>query len=207
MRVISPPSNPRMMCHNRIDRGECGAESARLQQLEAQMVAYLKAFKLPGDYRERMLAYCQGMEVVTGAEAEVDATKARLNRIKELYSWGDMGKAEYLAERHELQARLATLAVSNTRVSHLDRIGQFLQNFGLAWEGGDQEQRNRLAAELFEAVWVDKGQVLAVTPHLDMIPFFDLVYSEVAKHSVHMAVGSPSGPLVVTFPAATSNGL
>jgi DNA invertase Pin-like site-specific DNA recombinase len=197
-RVISPPANPRLMCTRRIDRGGCTEKSARLRHLEAQMAAYFAAFKLPQDYREKMLAYCRDMETETGAEAEITARKAQLDRIKELYVWGDMGKAEYLAERRQLQAELAKLTAANAKPDYIGRLAQFLQDLALAWEAADQEQRNRLASELFETVWLEDGLVLAVTPRSEMVPFFDLVYSEVGKKGVHMRPRRGTGPLPIS---------
>src|SRR3990170_346591 len=97
-----------------------------LSALESQMSAYLRAFKLPTDYQERMLALGQLMESNNQGEAERTAIKARLERIKDLYAWGDMSKAQYLAERHELQARQIALAPKGIRGNYLDRLRTFL---------------------------------------------------------------------------------
>ena len=141
-----------------------------------------------------MLAYCRDIEVDKGTEAEIDRIQARLTRIKDLYAWGDMGKTEYLAERQILQADLARLTAAHQKPDHLGRLAQFLQDISLAWEVADQRQRNRLAAELFEMVWVEDGRVLAVTPRSDMVPFFDLIYAEATGQGVHTGDDSPSGP-------------
>ena len=178
LRVVSLPTSRGMLCSRRIDKGGCEQPVARLPHLEGQIAAYFKAFKLPHDYREKMLALCQG--VVGGkdaADGEIASIKARLNRIKELYTWGDMEKAEYLAERQQLQAQLAKLEVHDKKTDYLDRVAQFLDNLALAWEAADQEKRNRLAVELFEAVWVKDNLVLGVTPRPEFIPFFDVIYS------------------------------
>jgi hypothetical protein len=122
--------------------------------LDSQMAAFLAAFKLPDNYREQILASCRGTDNSAGVDAEILSKKARLSRIKDLYAWGDLDKAHYVAERQALHADLARLTASQGESFNLDRIAAFLQDLSLAWQAGNQEQRNRLAAELFEAVWV-----------------------------------------------------
>jgi len=43
-----------------------------------------------------------------------------------------------------------------------------------AWKQASQEQGNRLAACLFEAVWIRDEKVLTVTPRPEFRPFCDL---------------------------------
>ncbi|MFH1484250.1 MAG: recombinase family protein [Chloroflexota bacterium] len=168
----------RMLCNQRIERNGCSQPSARLSVLDSQMLAYFQAFKVPQDYREKMLAYCRGMDAEIGIETEIKSIKGVLNRIKNLYRIGDMEYAEYLTERQQLQARLARLTVTEDKPDHLGRAGQFLSNVALAWEAADQEDRNHLASELFEKVWLKDGVIQGVVPRPEMVPFFDLVYSE-----------------------------
>lgn len=125
------------------------------------------------------------------ADNRVASLKARLRRMQELYSWGDIERGEYLAERRQLQAELAKLTVTRGKSDHLNRVAQFLGDVSLAWEAGDQEQRNRLAAELFDSVWVRDRIIVSVTPKPEMSPFFDLVYHEAVKKGV--AVTAPTG--------------
>ena len=95
-----------------------------------------------------------------------------------------MGKAEYLAERQQLLGRVAKLTATQAEPDYLDRVEEFLWDVSLAWEAADQEQKNRLAAELFDAVWVKDSLIQAVMPRPEMVPFFDLIYSEAVKYSV-----------------------
>jgi hypothetical protein len=50
----------------------------------------------------------------------------------------------------------------------------------LAWKQADQQQRNRLAKQLFDIVWIKDKRVLAVTPSPEFKPFFDLQYEGVS---------------------------
>ncbi|MBU2009869.1 MAG: recombinase family protein [Chloroflexi bacterium] len=55
---VSNSLHPHLACARRLDSGTCREKSAGLGRLESQMAAYLKAFKLPQDYQEKMLALC-----------------------------------------------------------------------------------------------------------------------------------------------------
>ena len=187
---VSNSDNPRLICAERQDRGDCAAKSVALLQLENQITAYFHAFKLPEDYKGKMLVYCQDMDNDTGAETEIKSIKGELKRIKNLYRLGDMEYAEYLAERQALQARLAKLTITQSKPDYLGRMAQFLNNMALAWEAADQECRNRLAVELFETVWVKDSLVLGVTPRPEFIPFFDLIYSGC---QTSLQTGGPDG--------------
>ncbi len=147
--------------------------------------------KLDGD-RSCLAGALQNFPQAYKVEEKSPATIDRLRRT--VGDFGDMDKAQYLAERQALQADLAKLTATQSKPIYLDRIADFLRDLGLAWEAGDQEQRNRLATELFEAVWVQDGFVYAVTPRPDIVPFFDAVYAEATQQGVHPRVGSPSGP-------------
>ena len=55
----------------------------------------------------------------------------------------------------------------------------------LAWQAATPEQKNKLAVELFEAVWVRSGVIEAVTPRPEMVPFFDLAHEQAVKDKCH----------------------
>jgi hypothetical protein len=92
-----------------------------------------------------------------------------------------MDRAEYMAERHMLRVDLARLTPITSKPDYLSRVADFLRDLALAWEAADDDQRNRLAAELFEAVWIEDGIIVAVTARPDMVPFFELIYDELVK--------------------------
>ena len=61
------------------------------------------------------------------------------------------------------------------------QLAQFLRDIPQAWAEAPDEQRNKLARTLFEAVWIENQKVLGVTPRPELKPFFDLQYSELSK--------------------------
>ena len=107
--------------------------------------------------------------------------ETRLHKIKQLYEWGHKTKDEYLSDYAQIQKELKTLKPVNNDGDIQEKLASFLKNITLAWEQANQEQRNRLASQLFEAVWIKDKKVLAVTPTSDFKPFFDLQYDGLSR--------------------------
>jgi len=80
--------------------------------------------------------------------------EARLQRMKELYGWGDITREQCLAEREAINKDLKSLAPAEEHGKNLDKLAQFLANVADAWGEANQEQGNKLARRLFQEVWI-----------------------------------------------------
>jgi len=60
-------------------------------------------------------------------------------------------------------------------------LAEFLKNVAKAWREANEEQRNKLARQLFDEIWVKDKQVIAVKPRPELKPFFQLSYEEWLK--------------------------
>jgi site-specific DNA recombinase len=89
----------RVECYARAQGSYCREPSAYLDLLEAQLAAYLAGFTIPVDYQESILAYYEGMQrAYDDVGARRARLEARLERLKDLYGWGDITREAYLAE-------------------------------------------------------------------------------------------------------------
>src|SRR5262245_35742401 len=100
--------------------------------------------------------------------------ESRLERIKELYDWGDYSKERYLSERALIQKQIAALTPSDTANRWLEPLAAFLRNVAEAWAQADQRLRKRLARRLYQAIWMHEKRVVAVKPQPECSPFVDL---------------------------------
>ncbi|MDP9373665.1 MAG: hypothetical protein M3Q65_14670 [Chloroflexota bacterium] len=98
--------------------------------------------------------------------------EARLARIKELYGWGDLGKAEYAAERDRLRGELETLRDDDTAGALVEALAALLADTKAAWTHADQEQHNRLARLLFQEVRIRDHKVIGLEPTPEFAAFF-----------------------------------
>jgi len=136
---------PRLGCYNRSKGWGCPQRSALLEVYEEQIKEYLKTFHIPEDYQLKILEAHRKLE---GAYHNLDRERARweaqLERMKDLYRWGDMSKEVYLKERQAVLKKLNALAPAQSQTQNLERLAHFLANVADAWKEATQEQRNKL---------------------------------------------------------------
>lgn len=171
---------PRLGCYGRQKGLGCEHKSASLSVYESQAVDYLAAFCIPPDYQQRILEAHADLETKhTEIERDRKRLEAKLKRARELYEWGDFTKAEYMARRSDISRRLDALPASGqTEADVLATLAEFLADVPAAWAAATQEQRNKLARTLFDEVWLQDKEVVAVKPRRELDPFFRINYEE-----------------------------
>ena len=78
-------------------------------------------------------------------------------------------------------AALRALTPPETKAKVLERLAEFLEDVPKAWKEANQEQKNKLARQLFDEIWVKDKQVIAVKPRPELKPFFQLSYEKWLK--------------------------
>ena len=101
-----------------------------------------------------------------------------MERIRNLYKWGDINREEYLKEKEGIQKELKALAPAESQAENLNKLEEFLANIAQAWEEATGELRNKLARSLFQEIWIKDEQVVAVKPQPELERFFQLNYEE-----------------------------
>ncbi len=193
---------PRLGCYNRAKGWDCPQTSAFLEIHEQQIRAYLQMFTIPEDYQERIVALHTTLQGNYDADGELEQLRSALRRLKELYKWGDIDRAEYQREREQIQSQLARLAPFQSTSENLGKLAGFLSSVVSGWDAASHEQRNRLARCLFQEVWIQDKSVVAVKPEPESEPFFRLNWEDFAKR-MKSEPRSPSGSPVVGIMLAT----
>jgi uncharacterized protein YukE len=184
---------PRVFCAGRSQGLECKCKCTFLDVYEAQIEWYLKSFIIPEDYQKKILEMHEKLQSAYNDTAKQQATlESRLERIKELYSWGHIARDKYLTEYEEIQKELKGLIPAEEKNKNLDKLAHFLSHVADAWEEADQEQRNKLANAIFEQIWIENDRVTEVKPRPEMTPFFQLSH-ECHSESIGCSGRSPSG--------------
>ena len=192
---------PRMGCYNRAKGWDCPQKSASLELYEQQLRAYLEIFYIPEDYQQKMLDANKKLQESYDVEKEQKQLQARLQRLKELYKWGDIGKEEYQREKGQTEGNLAKLIPFNNSAEPLQRLAEFLANITAAWDKANNEQRNKLARCLFQEVWLKDKEVVAIKPQPEFEPFFKLNWDEFSKVMKSKGQSPPRSPVVGTIPS------
>ena len=170
---------PRLGCYNRAKGWECSQKSALLEVYEEQIAEYLSTFHIPPDYQSRILdAHRKLQSAYDNTDSEGAKWEAQLERIKNLYKWGDISREEYLKEKEGIKKELKALTPVESQAQNLDKLAKFLANIAQAWEEATGELRNKLTRSLFQEIWIKDEQVVAVKPQPELTPFFQFNYEE-----------------------------
>jgi hypothetical protein len=97
---------------------------------------------------------------------------SRIERIAEMYKWGDLTREAYRAERERLEAELGTLRSATNQAEVLVQAATLLKDLPAAWEAATSEQRKALARLVFESIEIEDDRIIAVVPQPDFAPFF-----------------------------------
>lgn len=194
MRTFKGRGRVRVICNGRIKAGDCNQSSTFLDVYERQLLAYLRAFRIPENYQEKILEAQSKLEASYYLENERKTLQSRLSRVKELYEWGHKSRKEYLADYASIRHKLQELTPTDARPQVLERLASFLKDVAAAWERATQEQKNKLAGCLFEVVWIKDKEVTAVTPRPEFKPFFDLRYEGLSRYVLQWRPRGDSNP-------------
>ena len=144
----------RIYCRQRAKGSGCVNRGTFMDVYEAQIVEYLRRFVLPEDYRAQILGMYHHLQQAEGdSEGRRRELEGRLERIKYLYEWGDKTKEDYLSESREIKEELTDLTPPEQRTDVLGVFRVFLEDVAAAWEKGTDEQKNRLARQMFDIIW------------------------------------------------------
>jgi hypothetical protein len=88
----------------------CDSRSVVLAECEQHLAAYLASFTIPADSRAQLRAYVASESSPTDdSVGQRQRLETRRVRLKDLYGWGDLERADYLAQRDLLLRDLAAL--------------------------------------------------------------------------------------------------
>jgi hypothetical protein len=97
--------------------------------------------------------------------------KTRLEKLADLYSWGDFSESEYRRQKATVDAELAKLPV-NDELILFDRHRAVIRSLGDSLAVAPGEKRQELVASLVERVETTEQEVVRVVRTPPARPFF-----------------------------------
>jgi DNA invertase Pin-like site-specific DNA recombinase len=171
----APNGRARGYCYQTRQRSGCGQHAFYLDGIEAQLGAYLATFTLPAETVDAVVRLYNDATVQRDDdERRRREIASRLERIKELYKWGDLTREAYIADRDRLEAELATLNGATDQATVLMKAAGLLRDLATGWAQASEEQKHDLAKLVFRSVEIAEDRVIAVIPQADLAPFFNL---------------------------------
>jgi hypothetical protein len=98
----------------------------------------------------------------------------QLDRLQDLYVLGDLTKPRYIMRRQTPEEELQRLTPPAD--PDLDRAQELLGDFACFWHAEpNPAERRKLLASLFDHIWQDNGQIVAVKPRPAFAPYFKAI--------------------------------
>ena len=155
------------------DHRTCKASFSYAERVEDQMLDVVKELRLPNDWHARALAYVEERRNAQATAPPVEdraAVEQRLKRLARLYEDGMKTDDEYQRERDRLQAQLHRTQPALPIQANLEAAAERLRDLPALLEAATMLQRRGLLSHLFSDVWIEKHQVVALTPVRALLP-------------------------------------
>ena len=164
----------RYLCSTRRYGNGCDQPIAKAEPLEAQLVDWLSGFQPDRELRALVVAELrEAAGRQSGGELRRRELLGQLERLRDLYVYGDIEKGEYVLRRQALEEELERVGPPPDPA--LDAAESVLADFGGLWEAEiSPAERRRLLASLVDRVWQDGGRVVAVKPREPFVRYFEL---------------------------------
>lgn len=145
------------------------------EKLEQQVVAMVKRFVIPPEWRETILAYYLGDEGMAEYERMGYNLRQELARLQALYTEGFINRAQFDDQARTITQELRSLQPSAKPEARA--ILPMLNDFAAAWDQLAIEEKRTLLKNMFVAIYYDdKGQikkVLANEPFDELLSHLD----------------------------------
>lgn len=148
--------------------GDCVSRvrSARADILESQFERILDHITLsPAIMRELNQRLLSSQSQVDSVSRECERLHAQAERLKRLYVAGDMSEADYERERGLIEASMSQLSEDRTEhAQELARMMVVMANLNDVWRLATLDERQLLARQLFQVMYVQDGKIIAAQP-------------------------------------------
>jgi DNA invertase Pin-like site-specific DNA recombinase len=164
----------RYHCRSKAQGLGCSGRGSFHDLYESQIAEDLSHFELATDWQEAILRFAAAAEDGEPDDATQQRAQLerRLQRLRDMYEWGDIERTDYEFKRDALERELAALLSDDPAHIDLDVLANYARDLGNAWADADQRQRNELASIFYEAVYVNGPVVEYVRPRPEWEPLF-----------------------------------
>ena len=181
-----------------------GARTRNEGRLSDQFGRWLASWSLPADARTRIARYIGSAQGDTASEVRRQQFTGELDRLLNLYRWGDMAEAEYLRERDRVTRSLEALgrarAVPDVNADAL----HLAASIGTAWQHAAPEKRKAFLDEWFAELRLHGDGRIDVLPREAVR---EVVYIAAPSYEVGMVGSTGLEPVTSAMSTLRSNQL
>jgi site-specific DNA recombinase len=158
--------------------GVCDAPHVRADVAEGQFAEWLAEIQLPADWREAIVR-TSVQSIVADESDRVRRINERLARLRNLYSWGDIGESEYREQVAALRSEAAIMVKPD--MGSLERMAAVLAELGAAWSRLPVDRQRELPGTILHAAVADNGEIVEWVVRAELRPLLELVGNGVAE--------------------------
>lgn len=158
-------------CHNRAVDRSCDAPSIRADDAELAFAEWVAGFDLRSDWRTEF-ARTRALAPVREGRDQRRTLEQRLERIRDLYSWNDISKEEYLRQSAAIKADLGVIALP--AMGSIEAAAQALEAVGPGWLTMPPALQAKLPPVMLKAIEVDRGRIASFVVDAGIKPLLDL---------------------------------
>lgn len=164
-------------CSERAKTRLCLAPLIRAEDAEAVFADWIGSLRLPPDWRE---AIAKTSTPDAPADDRRERLTGRLERLKKLYSWGDIDEAAYRDEVAKVRSDLSEVVVPSA--ASMADIAERLADLGNGWSRATPETQSAVARLMLREMVVRDAKVVALVARAEIRPLLDLCVPADACH-------------------------
>jgi len=133
----------------------------RADELEGRIGEFLRGIHLIPSWQHHV----KSIEEKQTPKFEADKLTLQLQRLSDLFVFGDISREDYIKRRNLLKQQIKQIKDSlSVDVNNVIELGQIVENIHDIWNLANLSEKEQLCQQLFEAIYVEDGMIVAVKP-------------------------------------------
>jgi hypothetical protein len=147
-------------------KSACDAPMILASRIDPLVLDVLRALTIPATVRDAVLAEVRRrLDHAVGPDGnQRSALEAQLERLKDLYQFGDLERGAYLQKRRLIERQLARLPNPSAQLLNTEHAIGLLSNMDALLDSATPAQHRALIRQVIETVWIEKVAVTAIKP-------------------------------------------
>lgn len=157
-------------CAGRYRFHVCDAPAIRADIAEEAFAGWIGGYQLPDDWRSAVARTSLDRLKVDERDHRKGAEE-RLKRLRDLYSWGDIGEEEYRRQTSDIRA---SMVVVRPGLAGLESVAEVLRDLGPAWRSASPEAQAAIPPLMLKSASVADGEVSEWVVRAELRPLLEL---------------------------------
>jgi DNA invertase Pin-like site-specific DNA recombinase len=142
----------------------CARGARSEEMLERVIGGWLATWSLQGDVRVRIARFLRRSDATAVQDAERARAERELERLRQLFRWGDISEAEYRADSARVHDRVVALGPRTITRPPSDEALKLASRIGLAWSAASLPARRTFIREWISELRIRRDGIIDIVP-------------------------------------------